>query len=50
VRRRSAEANRLKSGAGNCRFTSLAKIRYWEAILSAERIEKAPNQGKEKKK
>ena len=39
----SSEAYRLKSGAGNYRFTPLAKIRYWEATLSAERIEKTPN-------
>ena len=51
MRRGSSEANRLKSGAGNYRFTPLAKIRYWEATLSAERIEKTPNeQGRRKKK
>lgn len=43
VRRGSSEANRLKSGAGNCRFTPLAKIQLWEVTLKAERIEKAPN-------
>ena len=39
VRRGSGATNRLKSGAGNYRFTPLAKIQFWEATLKAERIE-----------
>jgi len=42
VCRGSSETNRLKSGAGNYRFTPLAKIQFWGATRKAERIEKAP--------